>query len=197
MTPRKTLLAGVIISAGLLLGAALQPAAAQGLWPNLPTAAFPLTGNETVPMDTNLSGGVYPQTERATMDRIVGYVRNGVSLSDGTSVSLDASQSNAFLLTLTAAAINIRVLQTPTNPQSGQVIQVILRQGSGGSETIQWGDGNNGGTFSFGCLSTAVVPCSATAPTLSTTAGAVDILTFIYTGSNWLNISRSFNMTML
>ena len=131
------------------------------------------------------------------MDRIVGYVRNGVSLSDGTSVSLDASQSNAFLLTLTAAAINIRVLQTPTNPQSGQVIQVILRQGSGGSETIQWGDGNNGGTFSFGCLSTAVVPCSATAPTLSTTAGAVDILTFIYTGSNWLNISRSFNMTML
>lgn len=191
-------LAGVCAAAVLsLLALGGPPAQAQGLWPNLPNASFPLTGDETIPADTNLSGGVYPQTERITVDKLVGYVRGGVPLTDGATVSINAALSNLFFLTLGTDAIAVRTIETPTNPQSGQVITLILKQGSGGSETVKWGDGTNGSTFAFGCLNTAVVPCTATAPTLSTTANAIDVLTFVYNGATWLNISRSFNMTSL
>ena len=189
----RSLLAAMFLAATLFAFNS-TPAGAQGLWPGLPSASFPLTGDETVPADTNLSAGQYPQTQRITVDQLSGFVRAATALTDGTTVSVNASASNFYTLTLGTGTINIRVLETPTNPSNGQILTVALTQGSGGSETIRWGDGNVTGTFSFGCLNNAVVPCTATNPTLSTTAGAVDVFTFIYNGSRWLNVGQRFNI---
>jgi hypothetical protein len=94
-----------------------------------------------------------------------------VALTDGPTITLDASQGNDFRLTLGAS----RAVSTPSNPTDGQQIIFQITQGSGGSATITWGTG-----YEF---STALPQ-----PTLSTAAGETDLLGFIYNSakSSWL-----------
>jgi len=64
--------------AAALLALGLTSAVAGGIFPGYPSASPPLTGNETIPADTNLSGGVPPQTELITTSQLGQYV-NGVA----------------------------------------------------------------------------------------------------------------------
>lgn len=88
-----------------------------------------------------------------------------VTLTYGSTVAVNAELGNAFNLTLTGNA----TISNPTNPADGQVIRFRITQGSGGSHTASWGTAYDFGTGS--------------APTLSTTAGKVDICAFEYVAS--------------
>lgn len=67
----KRLLGGV--TAAFLLATSVAWGA--GIYTNgLPAATSPLTGAETIPADTNLSGGQYPQTESITVNQLLGQL---------------------------------------------------------------------------------------------------------------------------
>lgn len=93
------------------------------------------------------------------------------NLSFGTTISVDASKGNDFRLTLTASTGTIA---NPTNPVDGQMIKFQITQGTGGSFTVSWGS-----AYDFGANGT---------PTLSTTAGKVDVIGFVYNAAlaKWL-----------
>lgn len=94
-----------------------------------------------------------------------------VMLTDGPTISVDASKGNDFRVTLGAS----RTMANPANPTGGQQIIFQITQGSGGSAAITWGPAYD---FSAGLPQ----------PTLSTTAGQTDLLGFIYDAgrSSWL-----------
>ena len=86
-----------------------------------------------------------------------------VVLTDAATISVDASLGNDFRVTLGAS----RTMSNPANPSDGQQIIFQITQGSGGSAAITWGTAYE---FSTGLPQ----------PTLSTTAGQLDLLGFIY-----------------
>lgn len=88
------------------------------------------------------------------------------ALTDAATINTDASQSNVFTVTLTAAG---RTLANPTNLVAGGTYLWIIRQDSGGSKTIT----TYGGLFKFP---------GGTAPTLTTSANAVDMISAVYDG---------------
>lgn len=75
---------------------------------------------------------------------------------------INCCESNVFRLVLTENT----TLLAPNNPLSGQVINIILKQGGSGSYTVTWP-----ANFLFP---------GGTAPTLSTAVGAKDIITAQY-----------------
>lgn len=79
------------------------------------------------------------------------------------SVAINARAGNSFLLPLTASGWTIEV---PSEPSPGQKIEIVMGQDPSGSRTVAWADGWNFGAGS--------------APTLTTTPGATDILVFKY-----------------
>jgi hypothetical protein len=94
-----------------------------------------------------------------------------VALTFGTSIAVNAALGNDFRVTLTASTGTIA---NPSNPVDGQRIDFQLTQGTGGSFTVAWGTG-----YDFG---------ASGAPTLSTAAGKIDIIGFIYNAAagKWL-----------
>lgn len=94
-----------------------------------------------------------------------------VALTDGPTITVDASQGNDFRVTLAAS----RTMATPSHPTDGQQIIFQITQGSGGSATITWDTGYEFST-------------ELPQPTLSTAAGETDLLGFIYNSakSRWL-----------
>ena len=84
-----------------------------------------------------------------------------VSLTDGTSVSISFQNGQNFSLTLAGN----RTLESPNNAVSGQVGSIFLVQDGTGSRTLSYG-----ANWEFP---------AASAPTLSTSVGAVDRLDYI------------------
>lgn len=160
---------GVLLAVGLL-----GTASAQGLWPNLPSATQPLTGNETIPADTNLSGGRSPQTERITVGQLQA-LRQSVLTGTGT-LSIDASTGNLFVYNMaTAGAVGIA---NPTNLLEGNTLQFVFA-GATTATTINW--------------ATAYKWASATKPTMATTDGRLNLVTCTYATSALLCVA-SVNM---
>jgi hypothetical protein len=93
------------------------------------------------------------------------------NLTFASTVAVNAALGNDFRLTLTASTAT---MGNPTNPVNGQDIKVQITQGTGGSFTLAWGT-----AYDFG---------AAGAPTLSTTAGKIDIVQFTYNSTKgaWL-----------
>jgi hypothetical protein len=114
-----------------------------------------------------LTGGVFSS----------GVAFAAVTLSQsGGSVAVDASQGNVFTLALTASGWTIA---NPANALAdGQVIRIRLTQDSAGGRTVSWGSAYNWGT---------VNGVANSAPTLSTTPSATDMLSFEYVAalSQW------------
>lgn len=94
-----------------------------------------------------------------------------VDLADAATIAVDASVGNDFRLTIGGD----RTMGTPANPADGQRIVFQVTQGSGGSFALSWSGGYE---FSLGLPE----------PTLSTTAGQTDLVSFIYnaTKAKWL-----------
>jgi hypothetical protein len=133
-----------------------------------------LTSAPQAQAQTSLSGGVFSS----------GFAPAVVSLSQsGGSVAVDASQGNVFALSLTASGWTIA---SPGNPVGdGQVIRIRLSQDSVGGRTVSWDSaynwGSTGGTAN-------------SAPPLSTTPNATDIVSFEYVAalSQWCFAGAAF-----
>jgi hypothetical protein len=102
---------------------------------------------------------------------MTGWLAPAVSaLSEsGGDVAVNAALGNVFTLTLTSSSWTV---SAPSNPVNGQHIIFLLTQGSGGSFTVSWASGTS--SYNFG---------TAGAPTLSATAGDVDMIGFVYVGA--------------
>ena len=94
-----------------------------------------------------------------------------VSLTDAATIAVNASLGNDFRVTLGGN----RTMGTPSAPTDGQQIIFQVTQGTGGPFTVTWGSGYE---FSSGLPQ----------PTLSTTAGQTDLLSFVYNAAigSWL-----------
>jgi hypothetical protein len=90
---------------------------------------------------------------------------------------VNAALGNDFRLTVTASTTTIG---NPSNPVDGQRIDFTITQGGAGSFTVAWG-----GNYDFGAAGT---------PTLSTAAGAIDIIGFVYNAAKgkWLALGAAF-----
>jgi len=88
------------------------------------------------------------------------------TLTDASTISLDLSQSNIFIVTLAGN----RTLGTPTYPVVGGQYTIVLKQDGTGNRTINWP-----AYFKFR---------SGQSTTLSTVGGKYDVLTMNYVASN-------------
>jgi len=101
--------------------------------------------------------------------------------TSGAAATLDLENGNVFDLTLTANC-TITLSNPPASGTAGS-FTLIARQDATGSRTITW--------------PASVKWAGGTAPTLTTTASAVDILTFttVDAGSNWFGFSAGLEMS--
>jgi hypothetical protein len=88
-----------------------------------------------------------------------------VALTDGATISVDASLSNNFTVTLGGN----RTLSNPSNLTAGMVLNFAITQDGTGARTLAYGT-----VFKF---------AGGAAPTLSTTAGAKDLMSCYYDGA--------------
>ena len=97
-----------------------------------------------------------------------------VSLTDATTIVVDASLGNDFRVTIAGN----RTMVNPANPSDGQKVTFQVTQGSGGPFTLTWGSSYE---FSAGLPQ----------PALSTTAGQTDLVGFIYNADKgkWLLVA--------
>jgi hypothetical protein len=147
-----------------------------GIYANYPAAAFPLTGTEKIPASTELANGRQPQDEAVTVDQLKGYSRANVALVDAASIVSDASVLNNALGTVTLAGN--RTLANPSNLQPGQRWDIAVTQDATGSRTLAYGN-------AYKKVGGAV--------TLTTTAGAVDVLHFVTDGTTvYVTIDHAF-----
>ena len=102
---------------------------------------------------------------------------NSTSLVFNATQTWDTAANQVCDLTLTAA---ITGFSAPTNQKDGGFYSITLKQDGTGGWTISWD-----AVFHF---------AAGTAPTLTTTASAVDILVFRSDGTNMLEVGRQLNV---
>ena len=133
---------------------------------NIFTSAVDVNAPFTVSASASFTG----QTD------FTGQVVGGVTtLTDATSVAIDFSNGNQFLLQLTSAVGSSRTLENPTNTQVGQVGHIyIIQDVSAGLKTVSFGD-----AYKF---------ASGTVPTITTSIGAVDLCVFSVRGTSVVDV---------
>lgn len=94
------------------------------------------------------------------------------SLTDAATISWDVENAPMASVTLGGN----RTLANPTNAKAGGVYTLIVKQGTPGSKTLSFGS-----AYAFP---------GGSAPTITTTAAAVDVLSFIYDGSAMLGVAQ-------
>ena len=94
------------------------------------------------------------------------------TLTDGANISWNLSTAQVATVTLGGN----RTLDNPTNQQAGSTYAVIVKQDATGSRTLAYGT-----SYKF--------PQSVD-PVLTTTANAIDVLTFISDGTNMLGVAQ-------
>lgn len=130
-------------------------------------SAASCTGNAATA--TNLAGGAtFPAY---TAPKVV-------SLTDASTVAINAALGNDLRLTMTSGVGSTRALGAPSNAVDGQRIDIMVTQDSSGSRLLTY---NAAFEFSTGLPS----------PTLSTGANLTDILGFIYNAakSKWFFVA--------
>lgn len=102
---------------------------------------------------------------------------NATTLTDAATISWDASANQVTSVTMTAS----RTMAAPTNMVDGGVyVLTVIQDGTGGWQ-MSWN-----AVFKF---------AGGTAPTLTTTASAKDVLVFLSDGTNMYEIGRSLNVS--
>ena len=126
----------------------------------------------TIPADTTtLAGLAVAQTFTKAQRGSV------VSLTDASTVAVDLSLGNNFTLTLAGN----RTLGAPTNVTAGQSGVIVVTQDSTGSRTLAYNS-----VYKF---------AAGTAPTLTTTASAVDILAYYVESSTRITVTSLLNVS--
>ena len=100
-----------------------------------------------------------------------------VSLTDAATVAVDLSLGNNFSLTLAGN----RTLGAPTNTTAGQSGVIVVTQDSTGSRTLAYNS-----IYKF---------AGGTAPTLTTTASAVDVLAYYVESSTRITVTSLLNVS--
>ena len=100
-----------------------------------------------------------------------------VALTDAATVAVDLSLGNNFTLTLAGN----RTLGAPTNVTAGQSGVIVVTQDSTGSRTLAYNS-----VFKF---------AAGTAPTLTTTASAVDVLAYYVESSTRITVTSLLNVS--
>lgn len=115
-------------------------------------------------------------------DALLGWLSpNEVTVTpSGGNININARLGNSFVVSLAASG---SVVQTPTNPSPGQKIEIEFQQDPTGSRTVSWAS-----SWNFG---------AGSAPSLTTTPGAIDILGFKYSSvlSQWCLVGVAPNFT--
>lgn len=148
-----------------------------------PATPKPLTGLERIPVDTMLAQGLGPESAYLTLALLALVGRGPVialgAVASGT-IAVDARLGSYFSVTINSTGHTLTI----SNPSPGQLIDVEVTQGAGGSKTIT--------TY------TLVSWPAQTAPTLTATAAHIDRLTFLWNatalffrGSSQLNYTNT------
>ena len=106
-----------------------------------------------------------------------GQAGTPVALTDASSVAIDLSLANNFTLTLAGN----RTLGAPTNTTAGQSGVIVVTQDSTGSRTLAYNS-----IYKF---------AGGTAPTLTTTASAVDVLAYYVESSTRITVTSLLNVS--
>jgi hypothetical protein len=135
------------------------------------------TAGDIAAIGTQAAGSVGKSADAGHVHSAFSAVALGgavVTLTDGSSISVNAANGSHFVLTFTASG---HTMAAPSNPVAGQRIVFELIQSSSGSDSLSWASGTSG--YNFG---------SAGAPTLTTAANKRDLVGFVYSGSEteWL-----------
>ena len=155
MNGKKYLLGGLAVLA--LTSAAL---AAGVFTPGLPAAVLStMSGNETVPADTNLLNGANPASEAITVSQLKAYERAPAAQTYSTAIAPNYLTSSLYTVTLTASTAT---LSLPSGIIPGASFRWSLTQDATGSRTVTWASGYKW--------------AGGTAPTLTTTAAASDLV---------------------
>ena len=152
------------------------PATPTGTLPVGGTTGQVLTKNTGTDYDT---GWQSPNTEYIKTSGGGGEKINTQATASG-AVTLDLVNGNVFDLTLTGNVTGLTVANLTASRSN--TFTLILRQDSTGSRTVAWMSG--------------VKWASGTAPTISTGASKVDVLTFLSVngGTNWLGFTAGLDM---
>ena len=98
-------------------------------------------------------------------------------MTDAASVAVDLSLANNFTLTLAGN----RTLAAPTNVTAGQSGVIVVTQDGTGSRTLAYNS-----IYKF---------AGGTAPTLTTTASAVDVLAYYVESSTRITVTSLLNVS--
>lgn len=149
-----------------------------GINSSIVPTGYVAASSASVSNELNIGGqliGSMDSSDRYT--KFTGQVYTPTStLTDGATITPDFTNGNVFTVTLAGN----RTLANPTNPKDGATYCIIVKQDATGSRTLAYGTNYKweGGT----------------APTLSTGANAVDILTFVSDGTNMYGtIAQNFS----
>lgn len=139
----RALLAAALVAAASF---ASLPSQASGLFPGFPAASTPLTGNETIPADTNLTGG-QTATELVTAGQIADYGVSLVSTNVYSSIPIGsvAYGSLGTNTTPVAGTIYWTNINIPTTFSVGHI--ACMNGGTAATDKLLYGLYNSSGTL--------------------------------------------------
>jgi hypothetical protein len=138
---------GVKLALALALTVAAGNALAAGFLTNgLPAAVAPLTGNETLPADTNLPQGLNPASEAVTLGQLSTWLRPTVTTNTSTSAATataaqmapTAYGQQAISLLLTGTLSGAANLTTPTAAQIVAAVPLPVGGATGSNVGSSW-----------------------------------------------------------
>lgn len=148
-------------------------------WNTIVAGDVPTLNQSTTGSSASCTGNAATATNLAGGATFPAYTApKVVSLTDASTVAINAALGNDLRLTMTSGVGSTRALGAPSNPVDGQRIDIMVTQDSSGSRLLTY---NAAFEFSTGLPS----------PTLSTGANLTDILGFIYNAakSKWFFVA--------
>lgn len=138
--------------------------------PVVPSNSFPESAVTNLTSDLAAKAPTASPTLTGTTT-VAKLVQTPVTLTDATTILVDASLGNLYRVTLGGN----RTMGAPSNATDGQELLFEILQDATGSRTITWTSGAGGYAF------------DAPTPTLTTTANARDFIRFVYnsTANRW------------
>lgn len=141
-----------------------------------PTLVTPALGTPASGVLTNCTGGPTLTNSTLVTPTITGYTETAYTANSGAAITLDLANGTLQIITLNAATPAI----TMPAAGAGKSFLLFLKQDATGSRVPTW--------------ATVAWP-SASAPTLTTTASRMDVISFVSDGTKWYGAAGGLNYT--
>ena len=145
-------------------------------FPAADTIAFVEGGTEVIRINSSSNVGIGTSSPGAKLAVVGTGYSPTITITDGATLNWDTSLGQVAQVTLGGN----RTFAAPTNLVNGGFYSLLIIQDGTGSRTISWN-----AVFDF---------AGGTAPTLSTAAGAKDLITWRSDGTNMLEVGRSLGV---